>query len=429
MDTLDYYNRLLKDEIIQRREEGCDVSGFEANATSLEEAEAIYAELQELEPGMDYDEPSMLAAIQADRPRGQRRMRLTLSADDLRDKILGGWLGRCAGCQLGKPVEGWPYAHIRVFLQNRDEYPLDNYFADQSKRANGEPWPITGSLGATRELINHATRDDDQDYTIMALVLLRQHGKDFTPDHVGQKWLATLPYHQVYTAERQTYRNLVEGYGYPESATRWNPYREWIGAQIRADGWGYVTPGWPEKAAEFAFKDAAVSHIKNGIYGEMFMAAAIAAAFATSDVRECIETALTEIPRQTRFAEMAADCLRWAQDMPDWEAAWHKVDDKYGKYHWVHTLNNAALVLLALLYGEGDYEKTITLAVQGGWDTDCNGATAGSILGVMHGARQLPEKWIAPLNDTLVSGVFGVHQTRISTLADETYDFARKIAL
>ncbi len=429
MDRLEYYNSLLKDEIVQRREEGCDVEGFAASAASIAEAEAIYNELQALEPGLDYEEPSTLEAIRAERPQGQRRMRLNLSADTLRDKVLGGWLGRCAGCQLGKPVEGWPYAHIRVFLQNRDEYPLDNYFAQESKRANGEPWHVTGSLDATRERINHATRDDDQDYTLMALVLLRQHGKDFTSDQVGQKWLDMLPYYQVYTAERQTYRNLVEGYTYPESATRWNPYREWIGAQIRADGWGYITPGWPEKAAEFAFRDAAVSHVKNGIYGEIFMAAVIAAAYATDDIRECLETALTEVPRQSRFAEMVADCLRWSDEVPDWEAARQKVDDKYGHYHWVHTLNNAALVLLALLYGDHDYEKTIGLAVQGGWDTDCNGATAGSILGVMHGAHRLPEKWIAPLNDTLVSGLFGLHQSSIRALADETYQFARKIAL
>ncbi len=426
MPDLNYYRNLLKEEIIQRSEEGADVSEFSPDAPDMASAEATYARLAGLKPSAQYVEPSDLESIHAERSSGPRRQRLRLNDTQLRDKILGGWLGRCAGCQLGKPVEGWPYAHIRVYLQNRNEYPLNDYFAAQSTRADGSEWRVNNPH-ATRELINHATRDDDQDYTIMSLVVLREFGLDFTPDDVGKKWLDTLPYHQVYTAERETYRNLIEGYGYPKSATRWNPYREWIGAQIRADGWGYIAPGWPEKAAEFGFRDAAISHTKNGIYGEMFFAAAIAAAFTTQDMHECIQVALSEIPRESRFAEMVADCLRWVSENPNWEDARMKVDEKYGHYNWVHTLNNAALVLLALLYGGNDYEKSICLAVQGGWDTDCNGATVGSILGVMHGADQLPGKWIDPLHDTIVSGVFGVNKTHISTLAEESFSWAQKV--
>ena len=429
MPQLDYFRRLLKDEIIQRREEGCDVSGFEERLASVNDiaaAEKLYAELMALQPQSPYVEPSDLAGIRAERPNGPRRVALNLSEAGLRDKILGGWLGRCAGCQLGKPVEGWHYHRIREYLQRANAFPLDYYFPSSSVDAEGKEWQAGCQL-STREHIKFADRDDDQDYTIFGLYVLERHGLDFTTRHVGQEWLNCLPYYRVYTAERQAYKNLVEGFDYPDCATRWNPYREWIGAQIRADGWGYAAPGYLEKAAEFAFRDAAVSHVKNGIYGEMFMSAAIAAAFVTDDIETCLRLAASEVPKNTRFSEMVEDCLRWSKEIPDWDAAWAKVNEKYGVYHWVHTINNAALVLLGLLYGKKDYEKTICYAVMGGWDTDCNGATAGSILGVMLGAKSLPTKWIGPLNDTVKSAVFGFAECRITALAERTYEVAQNV--
>ncbi len=120
-------------------------------------------------------------------------------------------------------------------------------------------------------------RDDDIDYTIIGLSYFERFGPGFATDDVAGAWLRGLPYHLVYTAERAAYRNLVDGLRPPRSATFRNPYREWIGAQIRADAFGYVSPGWPEKAAEFAYRDAAVSHIKNGTYGEMWVAAMLGA--------------------------------------------------------------------------------------------------------------------------------------------------------
>jgi hypothetical protein len=96
-------------------------------------------------------------------------------------------------------------------------------------------------------------------------------------------------------------------------------------------------------------------------------------------------------------------------DEDDWQKAWDRIYEAYGHYHGVHTINNAALVLMGLLYGMREdaagafYEKAIALAVHGGWDTDCNGATAGSVAGALVGAKALPEKWTAPLNDGLES--------------------------
>ncbi|MCX8053831.1 MAG: ADP-ribosylglycohydrolase family protein, partial [Armatimonadetes bacterium] len=200
-----------------------------------------------------------------------------------------------------------------------------------------------------------------------------------------------------------------------------NPYREWIGAQIRADFWGYCAPGLPELAAEFAYRDAALSHVKNGIYGEMFCAAAVSAALATDNLDDIISAAMNEIPASSRLAETVSDCLRWHKECSTWEKAFARMlDTYYGKYSWVHTNNNLAIVLIALLYGWPDFEKVLGISVMQGMDTDCNGATAGSIIGAALGASALPDKWVKPLNNKLATTVIGFPLPEIEHLARRT---------
>jgi hypothetical protein len=203
--------------------------------------------------------------------------------------------------------------------------------------------------------------------------------------------------------------------------------REWIGAQIRADIFGYAAPGWPEKAAELAFRDASISHVKNGIYGEMFVAAMLAATYVTDDIIDIITVGLSEIPANCRLAEAVQNTLDWCQELDDWEAVWNKINESYGHYSGVHTINNAALVVLGLYFGNTDYENGIVVSVRGGWDTDCNGATVGSILGLKFGATALPEKWIGVLNDRLLSSVSGSNENLISELAQRTKVIARDV--
>jgi ADP-ribosylglycohydrolase len=273
--------------------------------------------------------------------------------------------------------------------------------------------------------VTHAVRDDDTDYPIINLHILTVHGLGFTSDDVATEWLHRLPYSMLYTAERVAYANFVNGLTPPATAVFRNPYREWIGAQIRADVWGYVCPGMPAKAAELAFRDASISHAANGIYGEMFFAALIAAAFSTGDVVDAIHTALRYVPPKSRFAGMVAEVVKWHEEHETWDAACEALFEKYGHYHVVHTINNAAIVLLALLYGGGDFGKTISIAVMCGEDTDCNGATAGSIMGAMLGMKGIPSHWSDCLNDTVESIVSGYASSRISELAGKTYEIAK----
>jgi len=440
------FRQVIMDEIVQRKEEGYDVTEIEEKASRIEsmnlsELKALLEALERcpLKPDFPYREPSNLPNIVAERSRRLEKISVKFSDEDLFDKIYGGWLGRCAGCLLGKPVEGLSREQIEVWLNIAGEYPLRDYFPPIPSLPEDAPKWLKDRLfhtdrmfkktgvGVLRGQINRMARDDDIDYTIINLHVLENYGVNFTAMDVGEVWLHLLPYLQVYTAERAAYRNLVNGLQPPETATLMNPYREWIGAQIRADMWGYVAPGDPDLAASLAYRDASLSHVKNGIYGEMFVSAMISAAFTTDNIEDIIKIGLSAIPGKSRLAEAIRDVLAWSREYADWRDTWRRIFEKYGHYHFVHTINNAAIVVMGLLYGGGDYEKSITISVMSGLDTDCNGATVGSIMGVILGAKSLPEKWIKPLNDTVESYVIGYNNSRISHLASRTFKIAKKI--
>ena len=427
---------IIRIELIQRQEEGCDTSAIQARIeTALTkgrdldpvEISALYDELGllEVKKGFPYQEPSDLEAIRSLRPDGPRDMGMDLTDEALQDRIYGAWLGRAAGCALGKPVEGWPKERIDNYLKAADALPLDDYIPYLEKGSSDELYGLR--KGSTRGNITYMERDDDMDYPILGLLLLELKGAGFTPRGMASNWMGRMPYQLLYTAESAAYRNFVYGIWPPDSAMYRNPYREWIGAQIRADIFGYVTPGWPEMGAELAFRDASISHIKNGIYGEMFVAAMLSAALVTNDMDRIIEIGLSEIPANCRLAEAVRDTVSWCKEQSDWERVWDRINGKYGHYNGVHTINNAALVVMGLLFGADDYEAGIVISVRGGWDTDCNGATVGSILGARFGAKALPEKWVGVLSDRLLSSVRDCNDNKISDLATRTHKVAENI--
>lgn len=419
--------KLIRTELKQRQEEGCDIAeiadrinqALEINASDSVFT-ALYDELVALPvtESFRYDEPSSLKDIQAARPKGPRKFELFWNAEDIYNRIYGGWLGRAAGCALGKPVEGWHKDRIEKYLGDAGALPLNNYIPF-------EPRAISEKLKAsTLDNIHFMDRDDDMDFPVLGLLALEQKGAQMSSRTVANTWLSHMPFSLTYTAEGVAYRNFALSIWPPESALYRNPFREWIGAQIRADIFGYVTPGQPEKAAELAYRDAAISHDKNGIYGEMFVAAMIAAAFAASEAEDIINAGLAEIPQNSRLAEAVQQTQTWCREelscTRNWQTVWSQINKHYGHYHGVHTINNAALVVLGLYFGNEDYEQGIVTTVLAGWDTDCTAATVGSILGIKLGAAALPEKWIGVLNDRLVSAVRSENDNKISDLARRT---------
>lgn len=406
-----------------------------------------------------FDEPSDLETIRRLRIATPPLPKLNVSDEVLFDKMHGAWLGRCAGCALGKPVEGFMSAKYGLSSWQRqktylaaispDEWPLRDFIP---KHSPGES--KTGNVfcpQSMRENIAFMESDDDIRYTVLGQIITQQHGRQFGSAHVANAWLERLSYVQVCTAETQAYRNLViahDGFRHIKSPahaaeldakTDWkwvthhvNPYREWIGAQIRVDSYGYAAAGDPALAAEFAWRDARISHVKNGIYGAMFCAAMIAAAYVTDDPRRIIEAGLAEIPSTSRlYQEMRQVidlCARHENRYDRFEQVIEDIYQLLGHYHPVHTNNNAALCVMALLLSGGDFHRGITLAVMGGWDTDCNGATVGSIVGAVCGGRRVPGHWSARLNDTLKSQVVDYHPIAISECARRSVAIARRIA-
>jgi ADP-ribosylglycohydrolase len=425
---------LLADELDQRRLSGYDVAGLDA-AVGLalgDDAAPLDELLDRLERAprtadWPYEEPSRLEEILARLPQPACAP-LRLDEGRLRDRLTGAWLGRCAGCTLGKPVEGWTSEQIRRYLEPAGAYPLLDYVPALASAPEGPRlracWPET-----TRGRIRFMARDDDIDYTILGLHILETHGFGFGPREVAAEWLDRLPFAKTYTAERVAYRNLVIGLRPPETATYRNPYREWIGALIRADVWGYVSPGRPRQAATLAFRDAALSHTANGIYGAMWSAALIAACFVAPDMRGALVASLEQVPPRSRLAEALRHVLELHASGLDWLEARDRLQASYGHYGWVHTVPNAAIVAAGLLWGDGDFSRTVGLVVQAGQDTDSNGATAGSAFGARHGATALPAAWVDPLGDRVRSAIVGFDNARISDLAERTLRLALPAAV
>jgi ADP-ribosylglycohydrolase len=420
------------DEVTQRRESGYEVDAIVARANAADPGDrGVFEELtdslgqaQRL-PTWRYDEPSELADILSVLPEAEPPRR---PADRyIEDKIHAAWLGRIAGCNLGKPVElgtHWTSRHLRSYLELAGAYPLDDYIPLLDPMPEGYELREECKHNTTRGNVDGSARDDDIDYPILGLHLLEQHGAKLTPAHVADAWLNLLPFQQVYTAERAAYRNLVRGVPIPETARWHNPYREWIGAQIRGDIFGWTHPGDPRAAAISAYQDASLSHTENGIYGEMWAAALVSAAFAANSAREAVELSLRHVPPRSRLAEVIGDVLDSHTKGDSWDEALARIQASYGHYSWVHTVNNAGLVVAGLLWGDNDYTRTVGLTVMGGWDTDSNGATAGSVAGVLLGTAGLPAHFIDPLRDSTRSALFGFDNSKISDLAARTVRLA-----
>ena len=404
--------------------------------TVRERAMTLLVDAQKLPTRPDYPfiEPSDLAGIRKERPRRRTPVRMRLSRRQLLDRLHGAWLGRCAGCLLGKPVEGIKSASLWGYLKETGQHPLNSYIrADAPKRVferhaipefMRKRMPVPFTAGRMIE-------DDDTNYTVTGLAIVKKHGETFTPEDVATFWLESIPLMHLATAERVAYRNVALGIAPPESASYCNPYREWIGAQIRADFFGYVAVGDSRRAAQLAWRDASISHVKNGLYGAMWVAAMLAAAPALDDPADVVRAGLSQIPRRSRLAKAVGGVL--AQKTAGVPAAAALADihhrwDEHNPHHWCHTVSNAEIVAMALLYGNRDFGKSVCLAVQACFDTDCNGATVGSVAGMMLGAERLPSDWTSALNDTLETGVVGYRTAKISSLAAETLQLHRRLA-
>ena len=436
---------LLRMELIQRDYEGHTVPedlreqvaalDDEQDTMNFEAVDTLYRELDRVpkDRAFGYAQPNDLEGIREERPDGPRQLG-GIAQVDLLDRFHGAWTGRAAGCALGKPVEGMGIMGrqgmrgrqaIRTYLENRQNWPLDYYFSGVDA---GDGLQLACPL-SQRENIAFMEPDDDIHYTLVALRVLEDYGPDFKWRDVATVWNTSLPYYAICTAEAQAimnYNNAVprkppSDWVTPEyTSTNRNPYREWIGAQIRADGWGYACAGNPELAAEFAFRDACWTHRANGIYGEMMFAAIMAAAFVVRDPVELVNIGLSEIPQNCKLAEACRAATAQVPGCEGFEDYMDWVQEHYGNLSGVHTVNNALVVIGAMIFGRMDFHGSICRSVEGGWDTDCNGATCGSIVGAASGVSGLTSSLVEPLHDTIKPRVIGFQEVSMTELAERT---------
>lgn len=431
----DSYYGMLAQEYRQSVEEGLDMSRYAELFTAAKKlpqgeikkkiGDALFLAVSdaELRKEYPYNEPSDLSAIKRLRA-GDFLRREKVNPNRLESKIYGAWTGRICGCMLGKTVEGIRTDELIPLLKQTGNYPMYRYIkrADLAEEMYGKYKYALKNRSYIDE-VDGMPADDDTNYTVLAQLIVDQCGKDFTSNDVSAAWLRFLPKSAFYTAEQVAFCNFVKGYEPPESAKYKNPFREWIGAQIRGDYFGYIYPGNPEAAADAAFRDACISHVKNGIYGEMFVAAMLAWAAVTENLIQIIEGGLAQIPCTSRLHESICKILDMYRRGETREAAFaaiHKSYDEFTDHGWCHTIPNAMIVAAALLYGKGDYGKSICMAVETGFDTDCNGATVGSILGMLNGIDGIGDEWKKPIGDKLYTNIGDYNSVSIRACVQKT---------
>uniref|UniRef100_A0AAU2K0P3 ADP-ribosylglycohydrolase family protein n=1 Tax=Streptomyces sp. NBC_00049 TaxID=2903617 RepID=A0AAU2K0P3_9ACTN len=352
---------------------------------------------------------------------------------DLRTRLEAAWLGRAVGCLLGKPVEKLPLDGIRALARAAGNWPLDDWFTARGVPPEvlaAHPWNRRSAPTSLAENIDGMPEDDDLNYPLLGLLLLRRHGKGFTTADVARLWLGELPAGRTFTAERVAYRNLLLGLEPPATATHHNPFREWIGALIRADVHGWTNPGDPAAAADQAYRDAVLTHTGNGVYAALLVAAATAeAATGRADVHTALRAGLAVVPPGSRLAEAVRFAIRTARGEARFERVVDLLHARYGHYHWVHAVPNTALIAAALTHADGDFTHSVCRAVSGGWDTDSNGATAGALAGLLAASPDgIPHRWTAPLKNRLATTVPGFDGIGFDALADLTHLSAQEAA-
>ena len=430
-----YYHGILT-EYRQSFEEGLDIEKYrdlfvavgkmDNDEYKAEMANVLFRIIENAPMRADYpyNEPSDLQGIRAQRKTYEFESKMP-DDETLFRKILGAWYGRICGCILGKPAEGTRSRELKKFLEDAGNYPMTRYICRRDIK-----YKSTIRTSCLADEMSFAPWDDDTNYVVLAQILIEKYGRDFTPKNVMELWVQSQALPSYYTAEKVALLNFLRGYQPPDSAMYKNPYREWIGAQIRGDYFGYVNPGEPEKAAEMAWKDASISHIKNGIYGEMFVSAMLACAAVTDNIKDVIYGGLAQIPMKSRLYTSVMRLIDRYDNGISQEEAFadiHREWDDYDGHDWCHTISNALIVVAALLYGAGDFGKSICMAVETGFDTDCNGATVGSVLGMILGEDGISEEWKAPTHGILDTTVAGAEKSEIAVLAKKTMAHIEKL--
>ena len=303
-----------------------------------------------------------------------------LNLDEYRDRVYGCWTGKNIGGTLGAPFE--------------------------------EKYEMNDAMFYTQELAGVPAPNDDLDLQLLWLHAAEENGLyNLPPRLLGEYWMDHVigPWKE-YSICRF---NMVNGLYPPLSGSCNNDQWKFSnGAWIRSEIWACLFPGNPGEAIKFAYMDSCVDHYGEGIYAEMFTAALESAAFVIHDIRELIEIGLAKIPVDSRVARSVRLVRELYDKGVDMKSAREAVVKDIADLGWFQSPGNLGFVIIGLLYGEGDFGKSICYATNCGDDTDCTAATVGAILGIMMGRKALPRKWTQPIGESIV--IYAINPMNIS---------------
>lgn len=319
-----------------------------------------------------------------------------VSASDFFDKTYYGWLAQiCAGA-LGTAIEG--------------------YTTEQLRKEFGE---IYGYVRTPN------TYNDDITYEVAFLQALERTGKELTSGDIAEEWTALIPF--GWSAEEWALKNIKSGIYPPQSGFMNNPYREWIGAQMRGAVCGMVMPGNALETARLAFMDGVVSHHNNGVLGEVFNAVMVSMAYVENDVKTILQDAFNYIPKNSEYFSVIDFALQACKNNSNWEDAWKLCREKFKKYNWIHAYPNVAAEVVALWFGGNDFDEVMHIIAMIGYDVDCNAAQIATVLGIINKEKTCQEKWTAPFGDEIKTYIRGSKTMSLKALAEKTVKLAKLI--
>ncbi|MCC6142823.1 MAG: ADP-ribosylglycohydrolase family protein, partial [Candidatus Hydrogenedentes bacterium] len=298
----------------------------------------------------------------------------TISEADLINHIKGGWAGQMIGVTVGTPAEFQSVGEMYTKPIKWDPADLDVVF-----------------------------EQDDLYVEMTFMRVLEEKGLDATMVDFGKAFGESG--YQLWHANFIGRKNIQEGIMPPESGhPKYNAHADDIDFQIESDFIGLMAPGMPNTAVDYADRVGHVMNYGDGVYGGMFMSAMYSTAFFSDDVNEVLEAGLAAIPKESEFYQALRDTVNFYKEHPDdLAAAWQLFEDKwantdacsYGALRPfdIDAKTNSAYVAFGLLYGQGDFQKTIDASIKCGQDNDCNPASAAGVLGTMMGYDALPKEW------------------------------------
>lgn len=311
------------------------------------------------------------------------------------EKIKAGWLAQLIGGGLGTQIEGYKTENIRKIFGEVREYlrPPETY-------------------------------NDDITYELAFLEGFSEKGYDITSEDIAYTWLGYIT--DGYSAEETALFNLRRGIMPPLSGRQNNFYSDWIGAQMRTAIHGMVAPGNPELAAKLAVYDSMISHSNNGMIGGMFNAVLVSLSFVEDDIKGIVEKTVNLMPHKSEYYEIVSFALNVCKLSKTWEDAWAVCKERLKEYHWIHAYPNAAAEIVALWFGNGDFNETAYIIAMAGEDTDCNAAPILNALAILNGLDSIDSRWIDPLGNTIKTFMRKINNFTIDDLVAKTVNAVRR---